>query len=105
MFISDDGPPNSDNASLHGPEPEHAILLHQPKLSLPQQPPSRLHAPVVSTLSSFIVFGRLIGEFVWRLAGLVSRSVGFAIFLRIATGFEAPAPRELGTALGYQAAT
>jgi transposase len=31
------------------PEPEQAILLHQLKLNLPQQPPPRLHAPVVST--------------------------------------------------------
>jgi hypothetical protein len=31
------------------PEPEHAILLHQLKLNLPQQPPPRLHASVVST--------------------------------------------------------
>jgi transposase len=31
------------------PEPEHAILLHQLKLNLPQQPPPRLHAPVVPT--------------------------------------------------------
>jgi len=31
------------------PEPEHAILLHQLKLNLPQQPPPRLHAAVVST--------------------------------------------------------
>jgi transposase len=31
------------------PEPEQAILLHQLKLNLPQQPLPRLHAPVVST--------------------------------------------------------
>jgi len=31
------------------PEPEHAILLHQLKLNLPQQPPPRLHTPVVPT--------------------------------------------------------
>jgi transposase len=31
------------------PEPEQAILLHQLKLNLPQQPPPRLHASVVST--------------------------------------------------------
>jgi transposase len=32
------------------PEPEQAILLHQLKLNLPQQPLPRLHAPVVSTV-------------------------------------------------------
>ena len=31
------------------PEPEHAILLHQLKLSLPAQPPPRLHSTVVSS--------------------------------------------------------
>ncbi len=31
------------------PEPEKAILLHQLKLNLPQQPPPRLHGPVAST--------------------------------------------------------
>jgi hypothetical protein len=31
------------------PEPEHAILLHQLNLNLPQQPPPRLHAPAVPT--------------------------------------------------------
>jgi transposase len=31
------------------PEPEQAILLHQLKLNLPQQPPPRLHPPVVPT--------------------------------------------------------
>jgi hypothetical protein len=35
---------------------------------------------------------RLIGEFLWRFAGLVSRYIGFAIdFLRIVTGFGARA--------------
>ena len=31
------------------PEPEHTILLHQLKLSLPAQPPPRLHSPVVAS--------------------------------------------------------